>query len=58
MGPAPEVQTELERLRTLACSVGVLADATFTRDFVDPINAAYRDVILEMSAHLIAIRIR
>jgi hypothetical protein len=47
-GLAPEVQTELESLRTLARSVGVLADDNFTRDYVAPVNAAYRDVIEEM----------
>lgn len=47
-GLAPEVQTELESLRTLARSVGVLADDNFTRDHVAPVNAAYRDVIEEM----------
>jgi hypothetical protein len=50
-GLSPEVQTELESLRTVARSVGVLADENFTRDYVNPVNAAYADVIREMSEY-------
>lgn len=48
---APEILTELESLRGLARSVGVLQSEEFTRDYVTPVNTAYNDVIQEMSKY-------
>jgi hypothetical protein len=48
---APEIMTELESLRGLARSVGVLQSEEFTRDYVKPIDDAYVDVIKEMSKY-------
>lgn len=48
---APEILTELESLRGLARSVGVLQSEEFTRDYVMPVDTAYNDVIQEMSKY-------
>lgn len=48
---SPEILSELDRLRGLSRSVGVLQSEEFTRDFVKPVDTAYADVITEMSKY-------
>jgi hypothetical protein len=52
----PETEAELQDLRRVARSVGVLRDAEFTREFVQPVQAAYHDVIDEMALYFDASR--
>jgi hypothetical protein len=47
----PQLEGELNELRSIARSVGILRDAEFTREFVQPVDAAYRDVIQEMAQY-------
>lgn len=47
----PEVQSELENLRTLARSVGVLQSQEFTDTYVKPLDDAYTNVIKEMALY-------
>jgi hypothetical protein len=53
---SPETQAELEDLRRVARSVGILRDAEFSREFVQPVQAAYHDVIDEMALYFDAPR--
>jgi hypothetical protein len=50
-GIPQETQEELQNLRILARGVGLLQSEEFTRDFAAPVNAAYVDVIREMSQY-------
>lgn len=46
---SPEIVAELESLRGLARSVGVLQSEEFTKEYVKPIDDAYIDVIHDMA---------